>query len=366
MTEELQQQPTEQRETFSSELAGIEKAASEVVANRELGRSNAEDDRGPVEDDGRDIEIVKLKIDPRDDFGEKREIQPRDAARALSDHRQAKALDRAKFENAVMGEAPEPLLDEHGNLNLNVHEIPQDKIDAVKAAVDRVDALEREHARLVEVEARAARAEAVANAPVEASWNSIANTFAATFPDASHWGGDLEGYATYLRQADPARFQQFVQLDNAALAVKQQAQQQQQRQQFQAAAAHEDARFEAAHPELKNAKVSETLRQGALDYLHTQMGLNDAQINHLYNVTGVLRSAEAQSMLLAATRQHLAKKGIASARPVRRVPPVQRPGTASGRADHAAHDIRALDERLSITANPRDAAKLVAARRRAR
>ena len=78
----------------------------------------------------------------------------------------------------------------------------------------------------------------------------------------------------------------------------------------------------------------------------------------------MLRTPLAQNALLALAREKIAKQMRAGARPVRAVPPVQRPGNAVyGRGGGAAV------ERATAAANQNPSAKkiaaLVAARRRA-
>jgi len=171
--------------------------------------------------------------------------------------------------------------------------------------------------------------------------------------------------AEHLRQTSPERFAQFQALDHAALNVKAQAAEYQQRQQFAQSAEAADRAFAEQHKELENPQVRETLRAGAMEYLQKGLGLTPEQINHAWNVTGELRSVPAQNMLLNATRQYLAQKGV-STRPRPSVPKVQRPGAAGTRATASEVRIAELSERLNATGNLRDAAKLVATRRSAR
>jgi hypothetical protein len=381
--------PTDAKPIYSGEVDGLTKAANEVTAARALGNTETLADEAPPPADETPIEEVKLKArDERktDDMGFDKGVTVKDAAVALADHREAKAKERAAFEAQIMGHAEpaQPVGDDATSAAARLIEQGRDEGDLGKveqglalleAEQSRRDDLQN---RAIQLEQRAQRAElqaqraaAAANLPVETGLHSVHQALATEFPDAARFN-DWTEYAYALKQSDPKRFERFVQWDNyAKQLVAQNYQQQQavqhqaQRQQFDQAAAVEDQKFESAHPELKNPKVSETLRQGALEYLQKERGLSMEQIDHLYNVTGVLRSAEAQELLLDATRTYLARKGIAN-RPRAAVRPVQRPGAASGRYSHGEAEVRHLDARLSETGNLKDAAKLVAQRRRAR
>jgi hypothetical protein len=75
----------------------------------------------------------------------------------------------------------------------------------------------------------------------------------------------------------------------------------------------------------KDARLKQTLEKGALEYLTKERGLSQQQVSEYHHGNGVLRSAEAQEMLLDATRQYLARKGMAN-RPRAPLPPVHRFG----------------------------------------
>jgi hypothetical protein len=77
---------------------------------------------------------------------------------------------------------------------------------------------------------------------------------------------------------------------------------------FKKAAAAEDAKFEAAHPELRDRNLRQKVQRGAVDFLREKHGLNDQQIHHLYHETGELRPAEVQHSLYGQTREYLAEK----------------------------------------------------------
>jgi hypothetical protein len=291
-------------------------------------------------------------------------VTVKDAAVALADHREAKAKERAKFEAQVMGtsSAVDPadptstasrLIQEgrdEGDLykveqGLTLLEQEEARRDDLRA---RAEGLEM---RAQQAELQAQRATAAANLPVETGLASVQQALQTEFPDAARFN-DWTEYAYALKQSDPKRFERFKAWDDyAKTLVAQNYQQQQavqhqaQRQQFDQAAAVEDQKFESAHPELRNPKVSETLRQGALEYLQKERGLSMEQIDHLWNGSGELRSAQAQEMLLDATRTYLARKGIAN-RPRAAVRPVQRPGSGGSRASSSEVRARELDQRL--------------------
>lgn len=365
--------PDDEKPVYSGEMdGGIAAAAAEVTAARELGNTETLADEKPPERDESPIEEIKLKaLDERkvDYLGFDKGVTVKDAAEALSDYRAEKLAERQKFEAQVMGSPFNP--DDYSPTDPKVQSV-RDALDAHNQAVTdyerNVAEYEANQQRIAQAEARAAQAEARANMPVQATLNTVEASLRANFSDAIPWleQGMVDAYQYELQKAGDPRARQFQELRQAAIVTHQQAAQQQQRAQFQEAAAREDARWGAQHPEMKNPKVAETLRQGAIDYLREVVGLNDEQINHHWNVAGTLRTAEAQNMLLDATRTYLAKKGIAN-RPAAKVRPVQRPGTAShGSGAYREAGIKELDQRLSESGNVKDAARLVAERRRSR
>jgi hypothetical protein len=92
-------------------------------------------------------------------------------------------------------------------------------------------------------------------------------------------------------------------------------------------------------------------------------GMSDEAIVAGYNGSGPvnLRDAAVQSALLDLARTRLNRERIAN-RPKPRAPRVQRPGV-SGEVTQAPNQHKVLSDRLDKTGSPRDAARLLAARR---
>jgi hypothetical protein len=66
----------------------------------------------------------------------------------------------------------------------------------------------------------------------------------------------------------------------------------------------EDAKFLAAHPHLRNPKQLKKYGQAAIAVMKAH-GMTDDAIRHAYNVTGELRTAEAQHALYVAGRANI-------------------------------------------------------------
>ena len=81
--------------------------------------------------------------------------------------------------------------------------------------------------------------------------------------------------------------------------------------------------------------------------------------------SAALRSIAAQEMLLHTARMRLAKKGMAAGKRNAPLPRVQRPGAASAPIGAASANVVNAKKNLDRTGSVRDAAKLVAAQRRA-
>jgi hypothetical protein len=139
----------------------------------------------------------------------------------------------------------------------------------------------------------------------------------------------------------------------------------------QAAAQHDDA-FERNHPELfgpdapRGAK--DAIREEAMQFLREQgMSAQDIMQNWKGNgpYSAALRSATAQEMLLQVARMRLAKKDMAPGRRNAPLPRVQRPGAASAPIGAVQANVSQAAKNLNRSGSVRDAAKLLAAQRRA-
>src|SRR5262249_33962333 len=88
--------------------------------------------------------------------------------------------------------------------------------------------------------------------------------------------------------------------------------------------AAEDQKFIAANPDLKDEKVMSAVRGAALEVLRGT-GMSDEQISAAWH-GGMLRSAEAQTILAKAAKQHLLEQRMKGLRATP-LPPVVRPSS---------------------------------------
>jgi hypothetical protein len=161
------------------------------------------------------------------------------------------------------------------------------------------------------------------------------------------------------------QYQQAVKADLFDASVNQQAIAQNQQAEFQQAAQYDDARFDQAHPELRDARTRRRMTEGVYEMFEKQ-GVSREQLNHLYQTNPAVRSHAGQEMILSAWRAHEKEKIMKTGRGPAKVPPApQRPGAADmtpSRYDRAASEaLRRLDQTGSV----RDAAKALMARRTA-
>src|SRR5262249_9221059 len=118
-------------------------------------------------------------------------------------------------------------------------------------------------------------------------------------------------------------------------AVRHETQQAQQRQMQEARAtwdaftAHEDAAFDAAHPELADPAARRQAQEAVLATLEGE-GLSRQQIGAVYNQSDLLRSKAGQSILWKAAQWDRAQASMRNVRPAPK-PPVQRPGVSMSR-----------------------------------
>ena len=136
---------------------------------------------------------------------------------------------------------------------------------------------------------------------------------------------------------------------------------------FEALAAHHDAAFLEAHPDMADEEVRAAAGRGCIQML-TAAGYSEAQIREGWGMgTGVLanlRDHRVQGMLLDQWRSAEARKHLDTARDASRPmpPPVQRPGVGGSRP-HAEAELRALNQALNEKQSVRAAARLLAAKR---
>jgi hypothetical protein len=167
--------------------------------------------------------------------------------------------------------------------------------------------------------------------------------------------------AEALSKTDPARYQRLIEYANAHEAWRQHAaqvaqhNQQQQRQiyqsQFEAFAKAEDAKADQIIDEIKPGADPEAARRFKQECVRTlhELGMTDQDIHREYESNPMFRSAAAQQMLAAATRDRLGREKMRDLRTHKKpAAPVLKPGhgdlIASG-TDHAR--LSDLSDRLA-------------------
>ena len=144
--------------------------------------------------------------------------------------------------------------------------------------------------------------------------------------------------------------------------------QHQQQQAFQQWAASEDAKFQAAHPELQDRKARWEAQEDILEYLKDKHGMSEAQFRVVFNSDPTVRAANGLSTLYDAARQYRAEKNLKNARRPEPTPAFQRPGTGNlrvvsgGNAD--AERLRAISAQPTLRKQIAEAAKGLAEKRR--
>ena len=131
------------------------------------------------------------------------------------------------------------------------------------------------------------------------------------------------------------------------------------RQSFQRFAQSEDARLEGMLKDepkaTQQAVVAEIMASAKAS------GIESAELNRLFNTEPLMRNAIFQRMMYDAGKYRLMMKAKDAA-VARKVPPVQRPGTAVTRAERERADLRTLSSRLSTSGDLKDAVALYRAR----
>jgi hypothetical protein len=195
----------------------------------------------------------------------------------------------------------------------------------------------------------------------------IAQTsFLSQFPElAAIAPENLPGALELMSRQDPARFAQVKSLiassDQLLARQEQEGRRQAElaRQNFQRFARAEDARLEdmlVDEPKAtQQAVVAEIMASAKAS------GIEPAELNHLFNTEPLMRNAIFQRMMYDAGKYRLMMKAKDAA-VARKVPPVQRPGTAITRAERERSDLRTLSSRLSASGDIKDAVALYRAR----
>ena len=143
---------------------------------------------------------------------------------------------------------------------------------------------------------------------------------------------------------------------------------QQHRQQFEQYAQTQDQAWLDAHPEFKGEKgkaAQARVISEALEALQ-ELGYSKEQVVTAYQTDPTMRSVAAQEAITQMGRQRLAQKSLKEGRARPPVPRVLKPGVASDYRSSGHGEVAALGKQLSQTGKLRDAAKFLAASRRAR
>jgi hypothetical protein len=145
-----------------------------------------------------------------------------------------------------------------------------------------------------------------------------------------------------------------------------QQQQAHQQQQTQIWMQQQDTSFEQDHPEWRDPAVKQKEQAQVMEYLTRERGMTMPQIEYRWNNDIAFRDAHFQAGLLDAARYHAAKARAAQVTAkIKHAPPVQRPGVSRDKAWIDHDNLRALESRLGVSGNARDAARLLIERRRA-
>lgn len=187
-------------------------------------------------------------------------------------------------------------------------------------------------------------------------------------PDAAQFA-DIKTPADARRLAtdDPLRYTQYQAWRDETRQLAEQYQQvqaqkqQEQTQSWQTFATKEDALFAEKVPDIADPAKQQKITAETVAYLTDGLGFSKDEIVQAWN-TPAWRDHRAQLALYHAAKHWNASRQIKST-PPKPLPPVQRPGVAQGRNAAQEQHIKALEERLNRTANPKDAAALLRARR---
>jgi hypothetical protein len=383
--------------TFSSDVEGLREAAREIT-NTPPPLAETPDAAPPPPEPTR----VRLSDEPTDpdrapeiDYGRDNGLSPRDAAEKLSNYRAEQANERDKLLRDVLGET-DPVAEQAAQRiaqGVSLDEARQATMQA-RAQMSQEDdhrtrdseyqKLAAEHAETerLHAQAQAELARTSVNQGVTAEFQNARNVQAVMKDQICQEFPDLvtpsRGYnmpaINRMAQENPERLRAFQERDQQLgneyrnyanqVAVHEMVA----REQLAHVAKAHDAQFDAAHPELKNPQAKQIISEEVKAFLREQ-GLDDAGIAQAWagiGPYGGIRTAAGQEMLLATARQRIAQKTLKTGRAPKPAPIVQRPGAAHlpiSRRDAATMEYQqAVRGKSDIS--PKDAAKLVAARRR--
>lgn len=192
------------------------------------------------------------------------------------------------------------------------------------------------------------------------------NQFQQEFSDVQSWD-DVQKMA----QDDPVRYLRWDAMRKQGEAVQREAQaaqvrqQKQQQEWFQNFRAEEAMKFVEKAPEFADPEKAPRLQQQAFETLQ-DIGWSQQEIQAAWNEGAQISVHDHRFQLLVrdAMKYRNAQKATKTAKP-KTVPPVQRPGPATGKNEAKASELQALERKLESTGKARDAAALLVARARA-
>lgn len=190
--------------------------------------------------------------------------------------------------------------------------------------------------------------------------------FQQEFSDVQSWD-DVQKMA----QDDPVRYLRWDAMRKQGEAVQREAQAAQARQQkqqqewFQNFRAEEAMKFVEKAPEFADPEKAPRLQQQAFETLQ-DIGWSQQEIQAAWSEGAQISVHDHRFQLLVrdAMKYRNAQKATKTAKP-KTVPPVQRPGPATGKNEAKASELQALERKLESTGKARDAAALLVARARA-
>jgi hypothetical protein len=193
----------------------------------------------------------------------------------------------------------------------------------------------------------------------------------ANFPELKNvTPANFEPVLQAIASQNPQRAQAIVSHIQQARAAVQLAQQHRAVQQQQAAAqmqhwmAESDRQFDEAIAKSEPAHVVKQVRESVLDVLTNEYKIDRSELEHMWRTNPLMHSPAVQQLIFDSVRFRLAQKAAREAAPAN-IPQVLRPGTAGDRTDAQSHAVGAALRSFHNDANPKTAAKLLAARRNA-
>ena len=305
---------------------------------------------------------------PRYVDGDDREVTAKQAADDLAEYRREKAKSQAddyksKAKDLLAEMTGEPTQEHRGSIRGSAEQLPE--LTAEEKA---------QHERQQKATEGLEQAQAAKRTFDHALKMFIAHAQGANLEQFS----DIRSEADLMRVAaqDPARFQRWQQVQHQIMTAQQQlaqsqaAEQQSAARMFETFAAEQDRRVADLIPELKDPAKAKELREGSLQTLRAA-GFGDQELAASWHGRDsfTLRDKRVQRVIADAAKwrsheEKMARHGINpnGDLPKKALPPVQRPGVARER-DPNAH-LAAFENQFRHTGSLRDAARLVAARRR--